>query len=149
MCLVIRPVGTYNELGPIGRCPKGTVKEITCRCQHVQKNNLEEEMAEEEEKRRTYEKDVGEDSGGDCEEPETQEAEAGASYNVGGDADPADEWSARGEQKTRPKEVKEGDMFERTGEDKNQKCQENQTAKKTKGPQFRDPEPATSQEGRG
>ncbi|KAJ1185785.1 hypothetical protein NDU88_002572 [Pleurodeles waltl] len=78
-------------------------------------------MAEvEEEKRRAHEKDVRENAGGVCEEPKTQEAEAGASYNVGG-ADPADEWRAREEQKSRPKEAKEGDTFVRTGEDENQK----------------------------
>ncbi|KAJ1129629.1 hypothetical protein NDU88_007995 [Pleurodeles waltl] len=68
------------------------------------RSNPEEETAEKEESRGTYEEDGG-DAGGPDEKPETQEVE-------GATADRACKGDACGERKTRPKEDKEEDVFE-------------------------------------
>ncbi|KAJ1197723.1 hypothetical protein NDU88_001577 [Pleurodeles waltl] len=97
-------------------------------------------MAEREERRCTYEEDR-EDAAGTDGEPENQEVQ-GEACNIGGRADRACDWNARGEQKTRPKEDKEVDAFEHVKE-ADQRCKEgfegNQSAEKIEEPQFRDP----------
>ncbi|KAJ1154499.1 hypothetical protein NDU88_007251 [Pleurodeles waltl] len=73
-------------------------------------------------------------------ESKTQETEGEATSNAEEDPNPADEWTARGEQEAcAQEEDEEGDVSDRIKKDGNQKCQKDQTTEKTTGPQFRDP----------
>ncbi|KAJ1163094.1 hypothetical protein NDU88_003557 [Pleurodeles waltl] len=75
-----------------------------------------------EEGARSQEEDVREDAARVGEEPETHTTERGFTYNIRGDVDPADKWSAQRERKTGPKKDEEGDAFKHIRKDGNQEC---------------------------